>query len=205
MGTVSDSIKERLRAEIAAAGSSLVGTCVPSERALQHKYQVSRPTISRALGELAAEGLIVRPEGRRRYMISRGAPASRLAVSDSRRIGFVGGDFASVSFGAELGHRVFRGIHETASRRGIRVLMGIATENLESERMAARDLIASGAAGLVIWPFPRQGADIERDYLVREDLGVPVVLLDNCTAAQGGTQVVFDNRRAGYDITSWLV
>ena len=36
------------------------------------------------------------------------------------------------------------------------------------------------------------------------NLGVPVVLLDTCTPAQGHAQIVFDNRRAGADMTRWL-
>ncbi|MDR3708474.1 MAG: GntR family transcriptional regulator [Capsulimonadaceae bacterium] len=205
MGAVTDSVKERIRSEILCFGAGISGTRIPSERDLQQRFGASRPTINRALTELAAEGLLVRAPGRRHYSIADHARAELPPRRDTSMIGYVAGDLSSVSFGAQLGHRVFRGIHDMAARHNVRVLMGVSLENIASERAAVANLIESGASGLVIWPFPRTGREIEDDYLIRQDLGVPVVLLDNCTPSQGHTQIVFDNRRAGYDMASWLI
>jgi DNA-binding LacI/PurR family transcriptional regulator len=73
------------------------------------------------------------------------------------------------------------------------------------EQDVARELIASGAQGLVIYPVPRQRAVLKDDYLGCSSLPVPVVLIDTCVPEQGHTQVVFNNRRAGYDISTWLL
>lgn len=205
VGTVSDIIKERIRAEIISADVDLMGGRVPSERELQERYQVSRPTINRALGELAAEGLLTRPAGKRQYTIVRGRNTQSIPVRDNQRIGYIVGSLSSGNFGTEIVHRVLTGIHEGASRRGVRVLMGISGESIAGEREAACDLVASGASGLIIFPYPRVGEEIAQDYLITNNIGVPVVLLDNCTPQQGHIQVIFDNRRAGYDLTSWLI
>jgi len=205
MRTVGESVRERIRSDILRSGASISGSRVPSERELQERYGVSRRTINRALCELAADGLLVRPIGARRYSIAEHIHSAAPATRDAKFIGCVSSDLSSTHFGAQLGLRVFRGIHDAAIRRGARVLMGISGEDIASERGAVTHLIESGASGLVIWPHLRSGKDIEDDYLVTEVLPVPVVLLDNTSPAQGHIQVVFDNRRAGYDITSWLI
>jgi len=104
-----------------------------------------------------------------------------------------------------LPQHAFRGIDRTAHRRQCRVLMASAGDNVEQERSAARDMIAAGVRGLIIYPTVRQGITAAEDYLVTEDLGIPIVLIDTCTPEQGHAQVRFDNRRAGYQITQWLL
>lgn len=205
MGALTQSIKERIRSEILRCGVGISGSRLPSERELQGRYGVSRPTINRALNELAEEGLLVRIVGRGSYSIADCALGDAPITRESPLIGYVAGDMSSPNFGSQLTHRVFRGIHDAAARQGVRVLMSISSGTSNSERAAVASLIHSGAKGLVIWPYPRRDEDIENDYLIREDLGVPVVLLDNCSPKQGHIQIIFDNRRAGYDVTSWLI
>jgi DNA-binding LacI/PurR family transcriptional regulator len=192
-------IKERIRAEFLGGPMAAPEDRLPSERELQARYGVSRPTISRALAALAAEGLIVNRPKRGYFRLV--TPASRLTAAETRLIGYVG-----PLAGEELVQRAFRGIDRVAHRRGYRVLMGSAGNDVEREQGAVFDLIASGARGVIITPFPRVG-EVERvtDYLFTEQFGVPLALLDTCVPEQGHLQVIFDNRRAGYALTSWLI
>lgn len=193
-------IKERIRTDLLEAQTHAAVVRLPTERELQVRYQVSRPTISKALTMLAAEGLLVKAQGRGNFVLPK-RPAAPSAISHPpRRIGYV----APLS-GEELVQRLFHGIDRTAHRRDYRVLMGSAGNHVARERAAALELIASGARGLIIYPVPRRDFELASDYLRCEDLGVPLVLVDTCTPEQGHAQVIFDNWRAGYAMTCWLI
>lgn len=199
-------IRKLIRDEIAAAASAGSPYHLPTERELEARYGVSRPTVSKALAGLAAEGLLVKPPGCRRLVVASEA-AGRLSVRRrDHRIGLVTGDLSRVgAASAELAHRVFAGMNAYARRADCRVLMGAAEPTVASERSAAHDLVSAGVSGVVIWPCPRRADEVESDYLRTQELGVPAVLLDTTLTSQRHTQIVFDNRRAGTRVTRWLI
>ena len=193
-------VKEQLREDLRLMQSSQGLERLPNLNALQEQYRVSRPTISKALAALAAEGVLVKERGRGTFALTSG-DAPELAATPSRlTIGYI-----APLYGAELAQNVFRGIDTVAHRRDCRVLMAGSGDSVAHERTAAREMIAAGAKGLILYPTLRQGHLQERDYLRTEDLGVPLVLLDTCTREQGHTQIIFDNKRAGAQLTHWLL
>lgn len=193
-----EKIKEQIRADYLQAPEA--AGQIPSERELQERYQVSRPTISKALTVLATEGSLVRQHRRGNFAaVPHHRPAPRTA-SASRQIGYV-----APLAGEELIQRCFRGIDRIAHRRGYQVLMGNAGNSVERERDAVQDLIASGVCGLVITPVPRRNEALANDYLGDWVSEVPLVLVDTGLPQHGGLQVLFDNRRLGYAMTEWLI
>lgn len=192
-------IKQLIRKELLASHAASDGARLPTERELQARYHVSRPTISKALTALAAEGLIDKSQGRGTF-VSSPRPVTPASKQTPRRIGYV----APIA-GEALVQRAFRGIDRVAHRRGYQVLLGNAGQNTLRERATAQELIAAGAQGLIVYPVPRTADEAQDDYLVADDPGIPVVLIDTCWEQQGHTQVVFDNYRAGYDMTAMLV
>jgi len=191
-------VKEQLHEELEAMRRPGGQPRLPTLDALQAQYGVSRPTLSKAIASLAAEGFLVKEAGRGTFALPPAAPGGGGGLP-RLTIGFI----APLS-DAELPQTAFRGIDRAASRSDCRVLMAGARDSVAQENTAACEMIAAGARGLIIYPTVRQGESGEGDYLGREDLGVPVVLLDTCTPAQGHAQIVFDNRRAGADMTRWL-
>jgi len=190
-------VQERIREEILAAQAH--DARLPTERELQARYQVSRPTISKALTALAAEGLLIKSQGRGSFLLF--PPESPGQTSTPpRRIGYV-----APLTGEALVQRAFRGIDRAAHRRDYRVLMGSAGNSVAREQTAVHELVASGVRGLIIYPVPRRGAEAQRDYLRTEAPDIPLVLIDTCVPEQGHTQLIFDNRRAGYAMTHWLI
>jgi DNA-binding LacI/PurR family transcriptional regulator len=197
-------IKERIAADVLAGPVSLPEGRLPTERELEARYGVSRPTISKALAALAAEGLLVKAPGRGMFAVTPadtiGNGHSRAQGQTPRRIGFV----APISTEA-LVRRSFSGADRAARRRGYCAILGGSEDDMWQEQEVVRELIASGAQGLVIYPTPRQRDTLAADYLVANPPPVPIVLVDTCVPEQGHTQVVFNNRQAGYDVTSWLL
>lgn len=190
-------IQERIRAEFLVGAVGNDAARLPTERDLQVRYGVSRPTISKALAALAAEGHVTKTQGRGSFAVHRAASTEGGA---QRRIGYV----APLS-DAPLVQRAFGGIDHVVQRRGYSVLLSSAAWDVERERRAVEDLISTGVRGLVVYPVPRTQAELRSDYLTGGDLPVPIVLIDTPIPAQGHTQVVFDNRRVGYAMTMWLI
>jgi DNA-binding transcriptional regulator YhcF (GntR family) len=85
---------------------------LPSERELQERYQVSRPTISKALTVLATEGSLVRQHRRGNFAAVPNRDTPSRTPSASRQIGFV-----APLAGEELIQRCFRGIDRIAGER----------------------------------------------------------------------------------------
>ena len=197
-------VKEILRSDFTEARRVNGLSRLPSLNDLQQQYHVSRPTISKALAALAAEGILVKEAGRGSFALVDPAvktPLSAVTASNERlTIGYI----APIS-DAELPQRAFRGIDRIAHRRNCRVLMAGSRYAMNNELTAVREMIDAGAAGIVIYPSVRSDEERPRDYLPHENFGVPIVLIDTCTAEQGHVQVTFDNRRAGHQMTRWLV
>jgi DNA-binding LacI/PurR family transcriptional regulator len=196
-------LKQRILDDITAEFGQKKGVRLPSERDLQTRYGVSRPTISKALAALAADGVLVRSSGRGRFVL--GAVSSTALAADgtpvsTRRIGFI-----APRSSAELIQRIFHGIDRAAHRRDCHVVLSSAGSLSEREEAVARDLIASGIQGLILYPANRRDDAVAQDYLMSERLGVPLILVDTCLPEHGHTQVIFDNRRVGGAMTSWLI
>lgn len=193
-------VKERLRGDLRSAQINRGLVRAPTLDELQKQYQVSRPTISKALAALAAEGVLVKEPGRGMFALTAALDLEVLPLLARAAIGYI-----APLYGAELAQQVFSGIDRVAHRRDFRVLMAGSGDSVARERAAALEMVAAGVRGLILYPTLRQGQQQEHDYLRTEDLGVPVVLLDTCIRAQGHTQIVFDNKRAGAEITHWLL
>lgn len=190
-------IQERIRAEYLVGSADENATRLPTERELQAHYGVSRPTISKALTALAAEGHIARAQGRGSFAVQKPYSSEDAA---QRLIGCVAplGD-------APLVQRAFRGMDRVGHRKGYRVLLSSAGFSVDRERLAVEDFLAAGVRGLVIYPVARLQSELLDDYLIHDALPVPVVLIDTPIPEQRHTQVIFDNRRAGYAMTTWLL
>jgi DNA-binding LacI/PurR family transcriptional regulator len=193
-------IKEQIRKDWCLPQSDRGLERMPTLNELQEQYGVSRPTISKALASLAAEGVLVKEAGRGMFALPAASDPEQALPPARKIIGYI-----APLYGAELSQDVFSGIDRVAQRRGWRVLMASSGDSMEHERAAAQEMIAAGAQGLVIYPALRHGSLQEKEYLRTEDLGVPLVLVDTCTRDQGHTQIIFDNRRAGAQITNWLL
>ncbi len=191
-------IRDRIRAEILYEQGLGPGSRLPTERDLQLRYGVSRPTIAKALAALASEGELVAAQGRGRFAAARNG--STQGAEPRRRIGYV----ATITT-ETLTQRSFAGIERAARRAGFGVVMASANNRVDQEREAVRDLIASGASGIIIYPVPRPAFPGESDYLSAESFDVPVVLLDTALPEQGHTQFLFDNERVCYSLTTWLL
>ncbi|MCC6581386.1 MAG: GntR family transcriptional regulator, partial [Phycisphaeraceae bacterium] len=84
-----------------------VGLKLPTERELEVRYKVSRPTVGKAIAALAAEGWVTKRQGSGIFVAAIESEAGKRGSGSPFRIGFVGLDL-----GSELCHRVFVGVEQ---------------------------------------------------------------------------------------------
>lgn len=193
-------IREQLREEILAAKERDGHFQLPPERELEARYQVSRPTISKALTMLAAEGLLVKEQGRGTFVRPR-APEAVRTLTSSKRISCIAPLTA-----APVIQRFLYGVDRAAHARGYSVLISnVGRWDVQRERVLFAELVQAGVAGMILYPVVRRAHEVEEDYLRHEFLDVPTVLAGPCAPTQGRAQVVFNNVQLGYDVTRWLL
>jgi DNA-binding LacI/PurR family transcriptional regulator len=165
-------------AEIAVGKYSRTGR-LPSEPQLVKRIGVSRPTVSRALRDLQAEGLIERRTGSGTYVRRQTGTTAKsqqfaLLIPTLGRFeifGIICGEIASL-----------------ARAKDYSILWGDSAQpslddNLSSDRALAlcERFITQRVAGVFFAPFDLAGGTVEANHRIAERLskaGIPVVLLD---------------------------
>jgi len=171
------------------------GQRLPSVRELEKKYGVSDTTILQALNILEEQSVIYKIQGSGSYVSD-----ARVLKDRQRLIGLVGPHNAS-----ELFLLTHKGVDEVARRHGCQVVMADSESHYLCERECVKRLIEAGCVAIILNPLVRIREHSEVDYLRNEFLDVPIVLVDTAYPYQRRVQVIFDNYRAGYDMTRFLV
>ncbi len=154
-------------------------------RALGRYGSVSPSTQQRVLDAAAQIGY--RPNGLARSMIT----------GQTHSIGAVLADIENPFF-----YGVLRGISDTARRHGFDVLLANTDEDPIDERKAVSALFERRVEGLILCPVEGDDRSQLRSII---DSNVPVVLLDRPASGLRVDSVGLDNRRAAYEVTSYLL
>lgn len=195
-------IANAIREEWLSGPAATPGRKLPTQRALQDRFGVSLPTISRALALLEAEGLIVTRHGSGSYI----ADLSR--AGEGGNGGSAGGRLLSLIVPLRhdwLSVRVYRGVERRARELGFGILMGSSSFDVRHEEELVAEHLEAGAQGIILNPIVRKGGVLEDDYLAKRWREIPIVLIDLGTEEWGRHIVTFDNYRLGYDMTRELL
>jgi DNA-binding LacI/PurR family transcriptional regulator len=125
-----------------AAGELAAGARLPGQPQLADRYGVSLITIKKALFTLILEGALRSRVGKGTF-VADGARAPGMALQAT--IGFVLRDLESPFFS-----RIARGVEETASGRGLQVLLASSRDEADKEEAQIAHLRRLGVGGLVI-------------------------------------------------------
>lgn len=190
-------IAERIADDFIRSGAVSAGCKMPSIRKLQQRYGSSNTTIGHALNFLEARGEIFAVHGKGCFVADQTQQPDK---AHRGGIGLVMPIFAN----HELAARLTEGAERACQKHGHPVLF--ATSNgYEDEREAIGRLVGSGCTGIVLWPVPRVRRQVKTDYLNSEFTDTPIVLFDIAYPEQKRSQVIFDNYRAGYQMTEFLI
>jgi LacI family transcriptional regulator len=200
-----------LRTEI-AAGRYSVGARLPSEPQLVKQFQVSRPTVARALLDLQRDGLIERRAGSGTYV--RGAATTEAAVS-TRQLGLLipGLDRTEI-FQLICGELAsLARVHEYSLLWGGSVHPRQDTDaSLEHAKELCEQFIERKVSGVFFAPYelvPEQEQANRQLAVSLREAGVPVVLLDRDLMPFPGRSdfdlVGLENVASGYLLAEHLI
>jgi DNA-binding LacI/PurR family transcriptional regulator len=180
------------------AGRLQAGERLPTVRELASRYEASNATISQALGLLQGQGLVAKSQGRGGFV----AQAAEVATAPGTRL------MALVLPGPALGHllgSLYEGVERCCRESGYHPLVLTSDWDYGTEREQVASAFAAGCAGVVLYPMPRLAGQLRKDYLNREHLDRPLVLVDMVQRAHKRSQVLFDNARACRELTACLI
>lgn len=182
---VYSSLQDRIR-----AGEFGPGAALPSERQLVKDYGVSRITIIKAMDLLERDNLIEKQQGRGSFVT--GCPESDEGVAGCRVA------FCMPNFGDSYVASILVGATRLAMHHGMQLqIVGVESEEREASRI--RDVVASGANALLVYPSSRFSDS--RLFAELAERNFPIVLLDRYYTQYDTDWVVFDDEGAGYALT----
>lgn len=172
------------------------GDRLPPVRALERQYGVSRNSVLQALSLLEQQGYLYRRHGAGVFVAGQSPSPQREALL----LGFAGPNVY-----ADLMLRVYEGIEQVARLHRMHVVVGSTSNDYELERWQIARMVELGCRAIVLFPCTRTESQLRQDYLKSEFLDTPIVLVDTAYPEQQRPQVVFDNYRAGYEMTQLLL
>lgn len=168
-------VKQQLRLlllEEIQAGSYKAGQKIPSERDLAMRYRASRASVREALGDLIAEGVLMRTGARGTFVAQPRAARSKPS-GPHRQIGFWISDkiFHFVQSGYNL---ILTGVDEVARQRGFSVRF-----HAVNEQKRSIDLLFGERSDAALLSGNIVAGGVPRDVMDRlRDLGSPLAIVD---------------------------
>jgi len=183
-------------AENIRSGVLKPGDRLPTEAQLMTTYGVSRITASRAMSELAKDGLIVRTRKIGSVVAQEPAPPP-FATFEEELIPLV------VPINATDAGDLINGIQQRAQEYGFVIPLYNTNRDLNTERQVLEDLLKKDIGGLICYPLESyRNIDVYLEFLKRQ---IPIVFLDRPIGGIRVPVVASDNFSAGYDMTSMLI
>lgn len=183
-------------AESIRSGALRPGDRLPTEAQLMDTYAVSRITASRAMTELAQDGLIVRSRKIGSVVAQQIAPPEHISF-DGDLIPLV------VPINATDAGDLINGIQQRAREYNFVVPLYNTNRDLDTERQTLQDLLKKDIGGLICYPLESyRNIDLYLGFLKKQ---IPVVFLDRPIGGISVPVVASDNFGAGYDMTSMLL
>jgi DNA-binding LacI/PurR family transcriptional regulator len=207
--SLSSTLAARILADCIQNGQVRPGDRLPTVRDLQQRYGASKATIAHSLGILEAQGWVVKRHGKGCYVRN---PSAARPERGARTLGLVMPNAAQAGLAeqriispAEMMMHIYQGVERACRANGFHVLMAASNWDYESEHSEVRRMMEAGCEGVVLYPVVRMHMQLHDDYLRTDFQGFPVVLIDIAYPEQERAQVIFDNQRAGYEMTRRLI
>ncbi len=170
------------------------GTQLPTEPRLAEQFEVSTPTIKKALSLLVADGLIVRIPGKGTFVKvqaddAAAAPVAKEAAAPVAQPATVGVIVPTVA--DAFASRMFAGIAAGLAERHIHLLFGASLNDRSKEGEFVNSFVRAGVQGLIV--FPVEG-ELYNEQIVRLSLErFPLVLVDRWLPGIDVSRVVGDH------------
>lgn len=184
------------------SGEYNVSDKIPTESALQEKYNVSRHTVRKALFELSNEGFLRSEKGSGTYVSNQYQSLSG-RVSNNKTIGVITTYISDYIFPS-----IIRGIESRLKIDDYSLLLASTNNDVEQEKKALEMMLAYGVDGLIIEPtksnlynpniayylsFKEQDIPFIMINAYYEELDVPYLALDDVQSSYLATKELISN------------
>ena len=187
---VKEYIRHLLKDDIIPYGEKL-----PSEHDLMTKFQVSRQTVRQSFGELAAEGLVYKEQGKGTFSNYKKGPKQSqiVAVVTTYLSGFV---FPGI----------ISGIEQVLSDEGYMMLLCNTNNIKKREAQYLKSVLDHNVVGIIIEPTvsSRPNTNIKLLYDIIEK-GIQLVFINACYNDFDSAYVLLDDFKGGYIATEYLL
>lgn len=172
------------------------GTLFPTEEQLTKLYGVSRQTVRKSLSILEEKGLIEKKQGCGSVVTMKNPAA------DSGKVAVIATYIDDYIFPVQLGGAV-----EVLAKKHFSAVLSATGNRICTERKILEDIIREPVAGILVegtkTAFPNPNTDL---YKKISDMKIPIVFFNSCyKELDGALCISADNRRGGYDLTSYLL
>jgi DNA-binding LacI/PurR family transcriptional regulator len=199
MSYVATRVKERIRADYIGKVGAKRGFKLPTVKELASHYDVSLPTIGKAIEILATEGAITKRRGSGIYIEELPPANGRDGYIKELRVGYVAGILQdSVSF------QLLEGVEKVVSKKFAILELARSRWDIKEERSQILAMRNRGCQGVVLFPNAIR-TSAEEDYLSNELQDFNIVVVDLYQFWMKRTRVLFDNVTAGYQMTKSLL
>jgi GntR family transcriptional regulator of arabinose operon len=189
---------DQIRQQFLYSQSAKVGDRLPRIQELARRYGVSVPTVSKALGLLQAEGLLETSKGAGTFIKNLPATPSGSVPQRARSIGFISNAFAPI-----VGQKVLAGVTRTAALHGCRVELAMTDWDQAEEKWHYQNMAKQGLDGVIV--YPSVSASGQAHYLSEVLPDFPTVVIDLARPEMRRPSLIFDNWKAGVDMTQFLI
>lgn len=192
---------------------------LPTEAELAEQFRVSRFTVKKALGELAAEGLIFRIQGKGSFVSPEAGAAAGLAPSYPAEAGlpssysaaaglpsaYTGSRvlFLTPSVNSPLFANIAAGAEEVLSASGVDLVIRSSRNELDAEQLALREAVHAGVRGVLLFPVDGEAYNEEALRLTLDRF--PVVVIDRYLRGVDTNCVCSDHAGGAFDAISHLI
>ncbi|MCE5198894.1 MAG: GntR family transcriptional regulator [Armatimonadota bacterium] len=198
---MNESVKLRVAnliiADYVNSGQLKAGDKLPTVRELKEIYKTSDTTVQHALNILEMWGIVKKRHGSGSYISE---PDSVHSAPRTKMIGCIS------SFGDnDIAIHIYEGIEDVCRKNGYHMIVASTQDDYDAEQEQIKRMVDMGCQAVVLYPVPRTAEQLRNDYLKTSFRDFTIVLIDNAYPEHRISQVVFDNRQAGRDMTEMLI
>jgi len=173
----------------------LFGEKLPSEHELMEKFKISRHTVRQALGDLSAEGLIYKMQGRGTFSNFKNGNKNKQMVA-----------VLTTYMSAYVFPGILSGIESVLSEEGYIMLLSSTNNSKKREAELLTTILKHDVVGLIIEPT-RSAFENDNIALLEEvrKRGIKTVFINACYDNFDSSYVIMDDVKGGYLLTEYLI